>query len=97
MIFGMSASEVSTLMTAIAVPLGVVGAGLKTMIARADARAKDREDDFEARIDKLEKTIQSMAQRELVLLRRVFELEGIMRARGIDLPATPGWPFAENA
>lgn len=96
MIFGMQASEIATLLGAVATPMGLIGVGLKTLISRADARAKAREDGFEKRIADLEAKIDRMAQREIVLFRRVFELEGIMRARGIDLPASVGWPLPED-
>lgn len=96
MILGYSANEIATLLAAVSAPMGLIGAGLKTLISRADARAKEREDGFEKRIADLERRIDRMTAREDVLLRRVYELEGIMRAQNIALPVTSGWPFSED-
>ncbi len=96
MIFGMTASELTTLMGPMGVLLTVIGGGLWKLIQRADARAKAREDDFESRIVSLETTIRHMHSRETIFFRRVIQLEEAMRAKGLEPPPTIGWPLPED-
>lgn len=78
--------------TAIAGLLTVVVGAFWKLIERADARARDRDAATNARIARLEAKIAELEKREDLYLRRIYQLEAVIRQATIALPDMDGWP-----
>ena len=72
--------------------LTIVLGGAWKLVERADKRAQARESEIKERIAKLEMKIEEMEKRENIYLRRIYQLEGVIKASGASPPDMIGWP-----
>lgn len=72
--------------------LAAVSAAFWKLIERADKRAAERDAATNRRIAQLEQKIAVLEKREDLYLRRIYQLEGHMRAHAIAPPDMHGWP-----
>lgn len=79
-------------LTAVGGLLVIFGGAVRWVVGRMDAKADKAEQAINARISKLELRISELEEEKSVYLIRIFHLEGVLIASGIDLPSTEGWP-----